>query len=110
MALRPGTGAMAGNFGWFITQLNPETTSTALDSNSGDSMIGNPTQRYGRFARRIDGGTPKDTMAFQLDPIFRSGIAPPTGQVDLRVTYLDRGLGQFRLTYGLELGMSTLVT
>ncbi len=108
VALRQGTGAMAGNFGWFITQLNPDTTSTALDSNSGASMIGNPTQRYGRFARRIDGGTTKDTMAFQLDPIFRSGIATPTGKVDLRVTYLDKGLGQFRLAYGL--GLSTVVT
>lgn len=108
VALRQSTGDMAGNFGWFITQLNPETTSTALDSNDGANMIGNPTQRYGRFARRIDGGTAKDTMSFQLDPAFRAGIATPSGRVDLRVTYLDKGLGQFRINYGV--GMSTVVT
>jgi hypothetical protein len=103
VALRQGTGVRAGNFGWFITQLNPDTTSTALDSNSGASMIGNPTQRFGRFARRIDGGTTKDTMFFQLNPAFRSSIAIPTGLTELHVRYLDKGIGSFVVNYGAGL-------
>ena len=66
VALRQGTGRMAGDFTWFMTQLNPSTTSVPVDSNAGTSMIGPATQRFGRYARKITGGTSTNTMSFAL--------------------------------------------
>ncbi|HYW29509.1 MAG TPA: hypothetical protein VE824_06860 [Gaiellales bacterium] len=98
VALREGSGRMAGDFTWFMTQLNPNTTSTPVDSNAGASMIGPAAQRYGRYARRITGGTAQSTMSFALDPAFRSGIA--AAQTTLHVTYLDNGTGSFQMAWG----------
>jgi hypothetical protein len=106
-ALQQGGGRMAGNFSWFMTQLNPDTTSTALDSNNGSSMIGPATQRFGRYARRITGGTSQSTISFALNPAFRSGI--DAASTTLRVTYLDTGSGRFQVRWGAAAGQVTTV-
>jgi hypothetical protein len=98
VGLRLGSGRMAGNFTWFMTQLNPDGTSTALDSRSGGSMIGPATQRWGRYARRIAGGTTRNAMSFALGPAFRTGLGG--AQTTLRVTYLDSGSGRFQVRWG----------
>jgi hypothetical protein len=108
VALRQGSGRMAGNFTWFMTQLDPNTTSTPLDSNAGASMIGPASQRYGRYARRIAGGTVQGTMSFALDPAFRSGVVAE--QTTLHVTYLDTGVGSFQVAWGTGPDQSVAVT
>ena len=108
VALRQGSGRMAGDFTWFMTQLDPSTTSTALDSNAGASMIGPASQRFGRYARRIAGGTAQSTMSFALDPAFRSGIVADT--TTLHVTYLDTGTGSFQVAWGTGPDQSVTVT
>jgi hypothetical protein len=99
---------MAGNFTWFMTQLNPGTTSIAVDSNAGGSMIGPAGQRWGRYARRIVGGTAQDTMSFALDPGFRAGIA--ASQTTVNVTYLDSGTGSFDVSWGTGAEQSVTIT
>jgi hypothetical protein len=108
VALRQGGGRMAGNFTWFMTQLNPGTTSIAVDSNAGGSMIGPAGQRWGRYARRIVGGTAQDTMSFALDPGFRAGIA--ASQTTVNVTYLDSGTGSFDVSWGTGAEQSVTIT
>jgi hypothetical protein len=108
VALRQGSGRMAGNFTWFMTQLDPSTTSTAVDSNAGASMIGPAGQRWGRYARRITGGTAQSTMSFALDPAFRSGIAG--AQTTVNVTYLDNGTGSFDVSWGAGAEQSVTIT
>jgi hypothetical protein len=98
VALKQGPGRLAGNFTWFMRQLNPDTTSTAVESNAGAAIVGPTSQRYGRFARRIAGGTSKSTMSFALDPAFKAGLAGVGTQ--LRVTYLDAGTGSFEVKWG----------
>jgi hypothetical protein len=108
VALRQGSGRLAGNFTWFMTQLNPDTTSTPVDSNAGSSMIGPATQRFGRYARRITGGTGQSTISFALDPTFRADVA--TEQTTLRVTYLDTGTGSFDVQWGSGPDQTVTVT
>jgi len=97
VALRQGSGRLPGNYSLHMTQLDPDTTSTALNSNSGASPIGNPSQRFGRHARQITGGTAKDAMSFALSPAFKAGIA--TSETTLRVYYLDAGNGSFEVRW-----------
>jgi hypothetical protein len=108
VALRQGTGRMAGNFTWFMTQLNPSTTSVPVDSNAGASMIGPATQRFGRYARKITGGTSTNTMSFALDPTFRTDLA--SSLTTLRVTYLDTGTGSFNVSWGTDPTQTVTIT
>jgi hypothetical protein len=98
VALRQGSGRMAGNFDRFMRQLDPNGTSVPLDSGAGSSMIGPATQRFGRYARKITGGTATQTMYFRLNRTFRRGIRRRS--VQLRVWYLDSGAGAFRISWG----------
>jgi hypothetical protein len=98
VALREGDRTPVGNYGWYLTQSSPDTTSIAVESDDGNSMIGPATQRYGRFARRTDVASGKSTMSFQLDPTFRAGIVGATCLI--HVTYLDTGTGQFDVAWG----------
>jgi hypothetical protein len=107
VALRQGSGRMAGNFTWFMTQLNPDGTSTALDSNAGAAMIGPAGQRFGRYARRIAGGTTRSGMSFALAPGFRTGLGG--AQTTLRVTYLDSGSGRFTVRWGTAASQAATV-
>jgi hypothetical protein len=98
VALKQGPGRLAGNFTWLMRQLDVDATSTAVDSANGARIIGPTGQRYGRFARRITGGTAKNQLRFALDPAFKTGLAGAGTQ--LRVTYLDAGTGSFEVKWG----------
>jgi hypothetical protein len=97
VALRQGTGRLAGNYSLMMQQLDPNGTSIPVESNAGASPIGNPAQRFGRNARKIVGGTSTDHMSFQLDPAFKAGIA--TSTTTLNVYYLDAGQGSFEVRW-----------
>jgi hypothetical protein len=98
IALKQGTGRTAGNFNRFMSQYRPKLTSTALSSDQGRNMIGPGAQRFGRYARRITGGTSRSRMSFRLNSTFAAGVR---GQrVVIAVRYLDSGHGRFRLAWG----------
>ena len=98
IALKQGSGRTAGNLGRFMTQYRPNATSTALGSNQGRSMIGPATQRFGRYARRITGGTRRARMGFRLNTAFANGVRGR--RVVISVRYLDSGHGSFRVAWG----------
>ena len=98
VALRQGSGRLAGNFDRFMRQLDPASTSIALDSGSGSHMIGPATQRFGRYAREVVGGTAKHAMYFRMNGSFKRGIRGRA--VRLNVWYLDSGHGAFRIAWG----------
>ena len=98
IALRQGTGRMAGNLERFMKQIDAQRTSIALDSNNGRAMIGPAAQRYGRFARRIVAGTAQKAMFFRLNGTFKHGVRDHA--VRIRVTYLDQGGGAFVVKWG----------
>jgi hypothetical protein len=108
IALKLGSGRLAGNFDYFMTQVDPEGTSTPMDSSNGTKMIGPTTSRFGRYARRIDAGTTKDMMEFQLDPAFKATLGSSTCTV--AVTYLDSGTAQFRIQWGTAASAGATVT
>lgn len=107
VALKYGYGKTAGNLTRFMTQVDPEGTSTALDSKQGTAVIGPATQKYGRFARQITAGTTKNRMTFQLNPTFRSGLAASTTR--LRVIYLDSAPATFQVRWGTASSAVTTV-
>ncbi len=83
-----------GNYDRFITQLNPDGTSKGLWRVRGTLTAS--SHHYDRFARRSDHASGKDTMYFDIN----DNLLPSVGQrVQLNVTYLDRGTGQFKLLY-----------
>jgi len=83
-----------GNYDRFITQLNPDTTSKALWRINGP--LTKSSHPYDRFARSFDHASGKDTMFFNVN----ESLLPSPGQpVELSVTYLNRGTGQFALQY-----------
>ena len=83
-----------GNYDRFITQLLPNTTSKGLWRVRGP--LTTTSDPYDRFARRSDHASGNDTMYFDIN----DNLLPSLGQkVQLNVTYLDRGTGQFRLVY-----------
>jgi hypothetical protein len=93
IAFRAGVRQPTGNYGWFMTQLDPAGTTVALDSNQGQSMIGPAEQRYGRYARRTDIATGKASFFLKLDPTFKQSIA--CGSARINITYLDTGMGSW---------------
>jgi uncharacterized repeat protein (TIGR02543 family) len=83
-----------GNYDRFITQLLPSTTSKGLWRVRGPLTTN--SDPYDRFARRSDHSSANDTMYFDIN----DNLLPSPGQrVQLNVTYLDRGTGQFSLNY-----------
>lgn len=89
-----GWGIVPGNYERFITQLNPDTTSKALWRVNGP--LTKTSHPYDRFARSFDHVSGKDTMSFDI----HDKLLPSPGQpVQLSVTYLNRGTGQFALCY-----------
>jgi hypothetical protein len=108
IALKQGRGRTAGNLSRFMVQFEPNTTSTPLDSNQGRNMIGPGTERFGRYARRLNGGTSRAWTGFQLNPDFAAGVA---GQkVVISVRYLDAGHGSFRVAWGRSTAAQQIVT
>jgi len=83
-----------GNYDRFITQLLPNTTSKGLWRVRGPLTTN--SDPYDRFARRSDHSSGQDTMYFDVN----DNLLPSLGQrMQLNVTYLDRGTGQFSLNY-----------
>ncbi|MEI6236681.1 MAG: cadherin-like beta sandwich domain-containing protein, partial [Planctomycetota bacterium] len=83
-----------GNYDRFIYQINPDTTSKGLWRVNG--TLTTSSHPYDRFARRSDHVSGNDTMYFNInDKLLRS----PGQRVQLNVTYLDRGTGQFAVQY-----------
>lgn len=89
-----GWGIVPGNYERFITQINPDATSKALWRVNGP--LTKTSHPFDRFARSFDHASSKDTMYFNI----HDNLLPSPGQqVELSVTYLNRGTGQFALRY-----------
>ena len=89
-----GWGIVPGNYERFITQISPDTTSKGIWRING--QLTTSSHPYDRFARRSDHASGADTMFFDI----HDNLLPSVGQrVQLNVTYLDRGTGQFKLLY-----------
>ncbi len=78
-----------GNYERFLTQIDPDATST------GWWHVGPSDSIYGRFARSIHAG---GEMLFRLDKSFFSDD-PGKKNIRVTVTYLDKGYGQWSLNY-----------
>jgi Divergent InlB B-repeat domain len=89
-----GWNIVPGNYERFITQINPDTTSKGIWRVNGPlTSTSNP---YDRFARRSDHASGKDTMYFDINDKL---LPTPGQQVQINVTYFDRGTGKFKLLY-----------
>lgn len=89
-----GWGIVPGNYERFITQINPDATSKALWRVNGP--LTKTSHPYDRFARGFDHASSRDTMSFDI----HDKLLPSPGQpVQIAVTYLNRGNGQFALRY-----------
>ena len=89
-----GWGIVPGNYERFISQISPDTTSQALWRVNGP--LTNSSHPYDRFARSFDHASGKDTLYFNI----HDNLLPSPGQqVELSVTFLNRGNGQFALRY-----------
>ncbi len=83
-----GWGVVPGNYGRFLTQINPGT---------GDVGRWNiDDTNYGRFGRAFEHATGKRGMRFRLDAAFEAKSAL------VRVTYLDQGKGSWALVSGTQ--------
>ena len=83
-----------GNYDRFITQIDPDSTSKAVWRCRG--TLTTSSHPYDRFGRRFDNATDKNTMYFDV----HDGLTPTPGQsLNLSVTYLDKGKGEFGLLY-----------
>jgi hypothetical protein len=83
-----------GNYQMYLYQHDPNGTSQGL------WRQGPIDQDYGRFARRFDHASGKDTMYFDIDDGFFFN-QPLNGEYPLtiRVVYLDQGTGRWALRY-----------
>ena len=78
-----GWGIMPGNYSRFLEQVDPGSGDIGL-WHIDDSI-------YGRFGRAFEQKSGKGQMRFQLHEAFKAE------QVEVRVTYLDRGKGSWSL-------------
>jgi len=78
-----GWGILSGNYSRFLTQVNPGSGDVGL-WNIDDTI-------YGRFARAFEHKSGKKQLRFKIDENFNAD------QVEVRVTYLDRGQGSWSL-------------
>ena len=89
-----GWGIVSGNYDRFITQINPDNTSKGMWRIN--PPLTTSSHPYDRFARRSDNTSGMNTMSFDI----HDNLLPTVGQrVQMNVTYLDRGTGQFKLVY-----------
>jgi hypothetical protein len=86
-----------GNYQMWMYQLDPNATSQGL------WRVGPQDQPYGRFARRFDAASDKNTMYFDIDDRFFFERPLDGGYpVTIRVVYLDQGTGQWALKYDAQ--------
>jgi len=86
-----------GNYGRYITQLDPLGTSV------GRWRLGPKDQPHGRFARALEHESGKDSINLQLDAAFGASYRDVTTKalaVTIRVVYYDLGLGSWALRSG----------
>ncbi|MCX6327741.1 MAG: hypothetical protein NT144_14015 [Bacteroidia bacterium] len=86
-----GWGIADGNFCRFLTQIDPEGTST------GWWHVGPRESIYGRFARSFDVKNKKNSMYFDLDDHFLS--ATGKAEIKVKIIWLDKGYGEWSLLY-----------
>ena len=89
-----GWRIVVDNYEMFLSQHDPNGTSKGM------WQVGSKDQMYGRFARRFDHASGRDAMYFRIDDDFffnqpLDGAYPIT----IRVVYLDKGNGAWRLEY-----------
>lgn len=82
------------NYQMWLHQIDPHETSRGM------WRVGPKDQPYGRFARRFDVATNKNSMYFDIDDRFFFD-QPLNGAyaVTIRVVYLDQGTGRWALAY-----------
>ena len=112
IAFRPKihTGDTYANYDSLISLRNADGTAggddstVGLTSNAGANIIGPTTQRFGRYARRTDIASSKTTFYLRLDANFRASLS---GNVAVKVTYLNSGTANWRLVWS---GSSQTIT
>jgi hypothetical protein len=93
-----GEQVFRGNYQRFLTQINPDNSSVGLWRVGG--IVTATSSVYGRFARRFDHASGKNTMAFRLtDSFFSGGRLAGAYSVSVRVMYFDEGRGKWALYY-----------
>ncbi len=93
-----GEEVFRGNYERFLTQINPDDTSVGLWRVGG--IVTTTSSVYGRFARRFDHASGKNTMVFRLtDSFFSGGRLAGAYSVSVRVMYFDEGFGKWALCY-----------
>ncbi len=89
-----GWNIFPGNYERYLTQLSPNETSI------GHWRIGPHDQPYGRFARGTSHKAKKDTLFFDVNSnLFNTYPLNAKQSVDIKVIYLDAGIGTWRLQY-----------
>ena len=96
-----GWDILPGNYGRFLTQIDPDTTSIGWWHRGPKQSI------YSRFARGFDVGNGKDTMSFRLADGFCKQDGP--NRLLLRIIYLDEGTGSWSLSYHTSTGMKQAI-
>lgn len=85
-----GWNIFPGNFEKFLYQIDPDETSSGLWHVGQDEI-------YGRFARSFEFRSGKTVMDFRLDKAFFTDDAPH--QVNVEITYYDKGTGKWSFVY-----------
>lgn len=76
--------------------LGGDDSTIGISSNDGANIIGPTDQRYGRYARRTDVASGKNTFYLRLDTAFRESLH---GNVNINVTYLNSGTSTWKLLW-----------
>jgi len=92
-----GWDVLPGNYGRFLTQIDPEATSIGWWHKGPKASI------YSRFARGFDVAAGKSAMYFRLADGFCSADMP--SKLLLRIVYLDEGTSSWTLSYDATNGM-----
>ena len=87
-----GWNITEGNYNRFIDQINADETS------EGWWHVGPQESIYGRFARSIKIKDGKGGMYFDVNDDFSKN----TKKVELRIVWLDKGLGEWTVSYNAE--------
>ncbi|CAN5233648.1 hypothetical protein BH11BAC6_BH11BAC6_15570 [soil metagenome] len=96
-----GWNIFSGNYDRYLHQLVANQTSAGYWNVA--SL--NPLSMYGRFARGFDIANNKKGLYFDVDDSFLNNV-PLNGKyaVTIEVTYLDKGLGSWKLYYDSKTG------
>lgn len=104
IAFRPKyhSGDQYSNYDSLITlrnadgSLGGDNSTVGIGSDDGANIIGPTNQRFGRFARRTDVSSGKNTFYLRLSSAFVSSLS---GSVNVAVTYLNTGTSSWQLKW-----------